>query len=355
MAGHAFEAKIYAEKVRKGFLPATETLHHYCPVQVSSPDNATLAENSSSALIYGSSIVAACIYEKQLARSRLNAPRPLSIWYARPNFRLNHCARTMIELECEDDGGVRESACLQVGITCLPDGKYIVESPGLEIQLTHLGNDAYQVKIGGVSRRVTLAEYAKDESEHIHIWDGPNHYHFKQKLGNEHSDTDDGGALHKSISDVTSHPPGTVVAPMAGLVVKVLVKDGARIEEGQPILVLEAMKMEHVLKAPNSWASCYNWSSSDFNSFSNFYEQCLVVIAIFYLKFSSFRYNGRYLLFLALWHRVFVATWNMAGKSPPNNLRLEEWLHTSPPADIYVLGFQEIVPLNAGNVFGHRG
>ncbi|GER24853.1 type I inositol polyphosphate 5-phosphatase [Striga asiatica] len=51
-------------------------------------------------------------------------------------------------------------------------------------------------------------------------------------------------------------------------------------------------------------------------------------------------------------YRIFVATWNVAGKSPPNYLNLEEWLHTSPPADIYVLGFQEIVPLNAGNVLG---
>ncbi|KAJ6685048.1 PHOSPHORIC MONOESTER HYDROLASE-RELATED [Salix purpurea] len=51
-------------------------------------------------------------------------------------------------------------------------------------------------------------------------------------------------------------------------------------------------------------------------------------------------------------YRIFVATWNVAGKSPPSHLNLEEWLHTSPPADIYVLGFQEIVPLNAGNVLG---
>ncbi|XP_010413178.1 PREDICTED: type I inositol polyphosphate 5-phosphatase 4-like isoform X1 [Camelina sativa] len=51
--------------------------------------------------------------------------------------------------------------------------------------------------------------------------------------------------------------------------------------------------------------------------------------------------------------RVFTATWNVAGKSPPSNLNLEDWLHTSPPSDIYVLGrFQEIVPLNAGNVLG---
>ncbi|KAM7496001.1 hypothetical protein LguiA_020415 [Lonicera macranthoides] len=51
-------------------------------------------------------------------------------------------------------------------------------------------------------------------------------------------------------------------------------------------------------------------------------------------------------------YRIFVATWNVAGKSPPSSLNLEDWLHTSPPADIYVLGFQEIVPLNAGNVLG---
>ncbi|CAG7866298.1 unnamed protein product [Brassica rapa] len=50
--------------------------------------------------------------------------------------------------------------------------------------------------------------------------------------------------------------------------------------------------------------------------------------------------------------RVFTATWNVAGKSPPSYLNLDEWLHTSPPSDIYVLGFQEIVPLNAGNVLG---
>nr|XP_043621289.1 type IV inositol polyphosphate 5-phosphatase 7-like [Erigeron canadensis] len=51
-------------------------------------------------------------------------------------------------------------------------------------------------------------------------------------------------------------------------------------------------------------------------------------------------------------YRIFVATWNVAGKSPTSSLNLENWLHASPPADIYVLGFQEIVPLNAGNVLG---
>uniref|UniRef100_A0ACD6A0L5 Uncharacterized protein n=1 Tax=Avena sativa TaxID=4498 RepID=A0ACD6A0L5_AVESA len=51
-------------------------------------------------------------------------------------------------------------------------------------------------------------------------------------------------------------------------------------------------------------------------------------------------------------YRIFVATWNVGGRAPPCSLALDDWLHVSPPADIYVLGFQEVVPLNAGNVLG---
>ncbi|KAK1373113.1 type I inositol polyphosphate 5-phosphatase 8 [Heracleum sosnowskyi] len=50
--------------------------------------------------------------------------------------------------------------------------------------------------------------------------------------------------------------------------------------------------------------------------------------------------------------RLAVGTWNVAGNSPNEDLNLNNWLSTRSPADIYVLGFQEIVPLNAGNVLG---
>ncbi|GMP50700.1 hypothetical protein CsSME_00017212 [Camellia sinensis var. sinensis] len=50
--------------------------------------------------------------------------------------------------------------------------------------------------------------------------------------------------------------------------------------------------------------------------------------------------------------RMLVGTWNVGGKSPHEGLNLSDWLRTPAPADIYVLGFQEIVPLNAGNVLG---
>lgn len=39
-------------------------------------------------------------------------------------------------------------------------------------------------------------------------------------------------------------------APMPGLVVRILVEEGQSIKAGEPLLVLEAMKMENVFKAP---------------------------------------------------------------------------------------------------------
>ncbi|WP_324024220.1 acetyl/propionyl/methylcrotonyl-CoA carboxylase subunit alpha [Aeromonas caviae] len=46
----------------------------------------------------------------------------------------------------------------------------------------------------------------------------------------------------------TSHVPG-ILAPMHGIVVALQVEAGQLVSKGQPLLVLEAMKMEHVLKA----------------------------------------------------------------------------------------------------------
>lgn len=44
----------------------------------------------------------------------------------------------------------------------------------------------------------------------------------------------------------------TLLAPMPGQVVKVMVADGDEVEEGDPVIVLNAMKMEHQVLAPTS-------------------------------------------------------------------------------------------------------
>ncbi len=41
-----------------------------------------------------------------------------------------------------------------------------------------------------------------------------------------------------------------IISPMPGLVLQILLAEGAAVVAGQPVIILEAMKMENVLKAP---------------------------------------------------------------------------------------------------------
>jgi biotin carboxyl carrier protein len=50
-------------------------------------------------------------------------------------------------------------------------------------------------------------------------------------------------------SAVRPTAPASVLAPMPGLVVRVLVQPGARVQAGQAVVVIEAMKMENELRA----------------------------------------------------------------------------------------------------------
>jgi len=43
---------------------------------------------------------------------------------------------------------------------------------------------------------------------------------------------------------------GSLAAPMPGTIIRVDVKEGDRVEPRQRLVVLEAMKMEHVVEAP---------------------------------------------------------------------------------------------------------
>ncbi|KAJ6306612.1 hypothetical protein OIU78_021853 [Salix suchowensis] len=343
LLGHAFEARIYAENVPKGFLPATGVLHHYRPVPVSptvrvetgveqgdtvsmhydpmiaklvvsgenrsaalvklkdclskfqvagvptninflqkladhrefengnvethfiehykddlftDPNNLTRAKETYDNARFGATLVAACLCEKEHSTIKSSLPGTnglLPIWYSHPPFRAHYQASRTMELELENEYDGSSSDFFTFSITYQSDGNYLIEteevnSPGLGVKATLLHNQDFRVETDGVSMDVSLSAYSKDKIKHIHLWHGSHHYHFRQKL--ELDLSDDNEIQQNTNFETASHPPGTVVAPMAGLVVKVLVMDGTKVEEGQPILVLEAMKMEHVVKAP---------------------------------------------------------------------------------------------------------
>jgi biotin carboxyl carrier protein len=49
-----------------------------------------------------------------------------------------------------------------------------------------------------------------------------------------------------------SSAPGSLTAPMPGLVIQTLVKEGDIVTEGQPLVVMESMKMQMQIRSPQS-------------------------------------------------------------------------------------------------------
>jgi 3-methylcrotonyl-CoA carboxylase alpha subunit len=47
-----------------------------------------------------------------------------------------------------------------------------------------------------------------------------------------------------------THAAGSIVAPMPGTVTRILAEPGTEVPRGTPLIVVEAMKMEHTLRAP---------------------------------------------------------------------------------------------------------
>ena len=59
-------------------------------------------------------------------------------------------------------------------------------------------------------------------------------------------------SMHEPGSKETSSSEGSLSAPMPGTILDVLVKPGQRVRQGQTLLVMEAMKMEHRIQAPKA-------------------------------------------------------------------------------------------------------
>ncbi|AKU15393.1 biotin carboxylase N-terminal domain-containing protein [Luteipulveratus mongoliensis] len=110
-----------------------------------------------------------------------------------------------------------------------------VSSPGLDT--ARPGGLAYSTS--GAAGRVggALAEPYRDEG----------HVYVDSALGSVSL-----VAVERFPDPTSSVAPGSLVAPLPGVVMSVLVAAGDEVTEGQPLLVLEAMKMQHTIAAPTT-------------------------------------------------------------------------------------------------------
>ncbi|HMN84033.1 MAG TPA: acetyl/propionyl/methylcrotonyl-CoA carboxylase subunit alpha, partial [Burkholderiaceae bacterium] len=92
-------------------------------------------------------------------------------------------------------------------------------------------------RLDGLAGGRALAVSAVFADETLHLFDAAGHLplHYEPPLAHAGDDAGEGGRL---------------TAPMPGKVIALLVEAGAKVHKGQPVAVIEAMKMEHTLAAP---------------------------------------------------------------------------------------------------------
>ncbi|WP_261997875.1 acetyl/propionyl/methylcrotonyl-CoA carboxylase subunit alpha [Stenotrophomonas sp. Ste96] len=301
--GHALEARLYAEDADRGFLPSTGTLHHlrlpantahvrvdagveqgdaitpfYDPMiaklivwdvdrdaalrrmqqalaecevvgvttnaaflrrlvmtdsftqakldtALIEREQAALApnDNDSGPALWALAAIAGVATSEAASR---DARDPHSPWQAQDGWRLGAAAARALTLEHR---GAQRSVTVQGA-----GEQWTVQVDGNALQGSgRLAGDALRVQIGEQLHRAAV------------IRDGNELYLFGSEGVQRFTLHDPVSEADQSVADA-----GSLVAPMPGRIVATLVAPGTAVKRGAPLLVLEAMKMEHTLQAP---------------------------------------------------------------------------------------------------------
>ncbi|HRW28718.1 MAG: acetyl/propionyl/methylcrotonyl-CoA carboxylase subunit alpha [Alphaproteobacteria bacterium] len=303
--GHAFEARLYAEDPGNNFLPQTGTLHHFtCPAPdlnfrldsgIDQGDEISIyydpmiaklvvwGQNRSEALRHMRQVIKNTAiagvktnleflyhvfmnkafsvadfdtgfiekHRAELTRRFDEMPVPVlvlaalselmphmegkDVWDWSDGWQLNHSLKVNLTFTANNKSH-------EVGVTYLKDGFEIsVSDRPYKVKLLKKEQDDFSILIDG---RKISGKVIMQKQDFTVFCDGKVAYLHHYIPGAD-----------KQNDQATS---GTVVTPMPGKVSNILVADGADVEEGEPLVILEAMKMEHTIKAPRKGIVCFN-------------------------------------------------------------------------------------------------
>lgn len=190
-------------------------------------EQAALAPNDgdSDAALWALAAIAGVATSEAASR---DARDPHSPWQAQDGWRLGAPAARALTLEHR--GAQRSVAVEGAGA----GEQWTVRMEGKTLQGSgRLTGDALRVQIGEQLHRATV------------IRDGNELYLFGSEGVQRFTLHDPVSEADQSVADA-----GSLVAPMPGRIVATLVSPGTAVKRGAPLLVLEAMKMEHTLQAP---------------------------------------------------------------------------------------------------------
>jgi propionyl-CoA carboxylase alpha chain len=299
ITGHAIEVRLYAEDVPAGFLPVTGTLHRFAIPAAPGIRTDTGFTDSSVVSPHYDAMLAKVIAH---GRTRSDAARRLASVLAGAQIHgviTNRDLLTAILREPEflaggtdtgylsrhEPAALTASAAPATGVHALaaalarqaasraqapvlgtlPSGWRNVFSAPQRVSYTAAGEQydvtyrvtgsSVQASVNGAPAGESLVMYAaRPDRLDLEIDRTRRVYRIQQADGVTYVDASDGSSALQDVprfgDPERAAPAGSLLAPMPGLVLRVLAEIGAAVTAGQPLLVLEAMKMEQTVSAP---------------------------------------------------------------------------------------------------------
>lgn len=290
LCGHAIEVRLYAEDPRRQFMPQTGTvLQWQVPAREGLRLDGGICEGQVIGAHYDPMLAKLIAFgdNREMARRRLvsmlrdtallgvhNNRIFLHNALSHPAFINGDATTAFIDQHLEEDASLRDTpptldtlaraALLYHCRAGTPENQWRSAAPNASqcvlecegqtyvLQLQREGDDFriqhndehYSVRLAALTdqRCTVMADRVRESfpyvftGEQLCLDDGSGHYRFDN-------------ITYRASAVAGAAGDGQVKAPMDGVVVDVLVENGATVTAGQTLLVMEAMKMEHPLKA----------------------------------------------------------------------------------------------------------
>ena len=295
--GHAIEVRLYAEDVPAGFVPATGTLHRFAIPPAPGIRVETGFRDGSVVSPHYDAMLAKVIAHGQ---TRADAARRLARALARAEIHGVTTNRDLLVAILREPGFLagatdtgyltrhdpaalaapRATATHALAAALARQARHRAEAPVLgtlpsgwrnvfsapqRVAYTAVGEpyavayritgDSVQASVNDVSMQAIVHAASPDRID-LEIGGTRREYRIHQVGAEVYVDASDGSSALTEVPRFGDPekvaPAGSLLAPMPGLVLRVLAEVGAVVTAGQPLLVLEAMKMEQTVSAPAS-------------------------------------------------------------------------------------------------------
>jgi 3-methylcrotonyl-CoA carboxylase alpha subunit len=281
--GHAIEARLYAEDPRKGFLPSVGVLErlHLPAAQDGIRVDTGVREGDEVTVFYDPMIAKIIAWDETRAGAAAKLADALSLTEVagvqtnagflvralrHPDFVAGDIDTGFIERHRDiltpDESGPRPDILARAALFLVEERRaksrggdpwaaqdgfrisgearevieFVSDGKRVNVEIVHRRGGGMTVEVAGAATKAAHANAVRLKSNDIVVIQNGETWTL---------------SLHDPLlaADAAGVSTDRVTAPMPGKIVQVLVKPGDTVRQGQPLAVLEAMKMEHTLKA----------------------------------------------------------------------------------------------------------